>query len=534
VINDLKKWSVIFAAICVVAVALRLPRLAERPMHTDEAVHAVKFGTLLEEGTYRYDPYEYHGPTLNYFTLIPAWISGIKTYPELTEQVLRFVPVVFGILLIPLLLLVRKNLGWPAITAASIFLAISPAMVYYSRYYIMEILLVVFLAGVIFTGWRYMRSKNGWWAFGLGISLGLLYATKETSIIFLGAMGFAAVVVLWLQQRSWAGIVRSVRNVSAFHLVLVILSALAVSSLFYSSFFSYPQGILDSFRTFQTYFDRAGSNGTHIHPWYYYFHILLFWKYAPGPFWSEAPVVILALVGIYPTFSKKSQLIPDKRFVQFITIFTVISGFIFSAIPYKTPWNLLGFYFGMIVLAGVGSVYLFSLCTDKKTWMIGAIAGVVVTGMLFWQTVITNFGYYADPRNPYVYGHTSTDIYEIVERVHQVTAASPSERDMYIEVIAPGDDYWPLPWYLRDYPNVGWWAEVDFDEPAAPVILAKPAVEQDIMTKLYTMPPPGQRKLYVPLFREYLELRPHVEMRGYVTNDLWELSERDNTLSQND
>jgi len=58
--------------------ALRLPRLASRPMHTDEAVHAIKFGALLEENRYRYDPHEYHGPTLNYFTLIPAWIASAE------------------------------------------------------------------------------------------------------------------------------------------------------------------------------------------------------------------------------------------------------------------------------------------------------------------------------------------------------------------------------------------------------------------------------------------------------------------------
>ncbi|MCB0293433.1 MAG: hypothetical protein KDH97_24480, partial [Calditrichaeota bacterium] len=60
--------------ILALALLLRLPGLERRPMHTDEAVHAVKFGALLEEGFYEYDPFEYHGPTLNYFTLIPAWL----------------------------------------------------------------------------------------------------------------------------------------------------------------------------------------------------------------------------------------------------------------------------------------------------------------------------------------------------------------------------------------------------------------------------------------------------------------------------
>ncbi|MBO60613.1 MAG: hypothetical protein CMO63_01395, partial [Verrucomicrobiales bacterium] len=66
--------------ITVVALAFRLPDLAKRPMHGDEAVNAVKIGELIEGKGYRYDPHEYHGPTLNYFTLIPAWLGGVDSF----------------------------------------------------------------------------------------------------------------------------------------------------------------------------------------------------------------------------------------------------------------------------------------------------------------------------------------------------------------------------------------------------------------------------------------------------------------------
>jgi len=69
-----KTYCVLILLVALVALALRLPHLAHRPMHSDEAVNAVKFGQLLEERFYRYDPHEYHGPTLNYFTLIPTWL----------------------------------------------------------------------------------------------------------------------------------------------------------------------------------------------------------------------------------------------------------------------------------------------------------------------------------------------------------------------------------------------------------------------------------------------------------------------------
>ena len=89
-----------FLIILMTGAALRLPQLSRRPMHTDEAVHAIKFGSLLENGAYRYDQAEYHGPTLNYLTLIPAYLTGAKSLEEVNEAMLRTVPLFFGLILI--------------------------------------------------------------------------------------------------------------------------------------------------------------------------------------------------------------------------------------------------------------------------------------------------------------------------------------------------------------------------------------------------------------------------------------------------
>jgi uncharacterized protein (TIGR03663 family) len=124
----------IFVLIAVVlALALRLPRLQLRPMHTDEAVHAMKFSQLLEQGSYTYNPKEYHGPTLNFFTLIPAWLSSQQQISQVNELTLRIVPLIFGVLLILLLLLLSDGLGPVAVGFAAILTAVSGAFVFYSR-----------------------------------------------------------------------------------------------------------------------------------------------------------------------------------------------------------------------------------------------------------------------------------------------------------------------------------------------------------------------------------------------------------------
>ncbi|MGA3019257.1 MAG: hypothetical protein ABSF62_19200 [Bryobacteraceae bacterium] len=47
-------------------------------------------------------------------------------------------------------------------------------------------------------------------------------------------------------------------------------------------------------------------------------------------------------------------------------------------------------------------------------------------------------------------------------------------------------------------------------------------MEPAIESKLYEQPPPGQREMYMNLFDQYAELRPRVEIRGYIAKSLWD------------
>src|SRR5215468_5216048 len=93
-------------AAAAVALFLRCPHLAQRPMHNDEAVNAIKFGELWEHGQYKYDPNEHHGPSLFYATLAVARLTSSPDFEHLSEVKLRLITVVFGLGLIVLLPLV--------------------------------------------------------------------------------------------------------------------------------------------------------------------------------------------------------------------------------------------------------------------------------------------------------------------------------------------------------------------------------------------------------------------------------------------
>lgn len=516
------KYKILFISVIFIAVALRLPGLAQRPMHTDEAVHAIKFGQLLENGTYQYDPYEYHGPTLNYFTLLPAWLSGAHKITCISEVILRIVPVVFGMMLIILLILISRAIGYPAIISAALFTAISPAMVYYSRYYIQEMLLICFTLGAIVSGYRYWQSKNLSWIISAGIFLGLMHATKETCIIAWTSMGLALIFIS-VMNRGGQSLSTIIKSIPLRHILALIAAAGCVSILFFSSFFSHWPGIIDSMKTYTTYFDRAGGSEIHVHPWYFYIKLIGFYRLGNGPVWSEWIIILLALFGAVFGFAKKELNGIDKIFVRFIALYTLFMLLIYSLIPYKTPWCLLNFLIGMTILAGVGMISLIRQTTKRLSRIILIIVLGAGCFHLIWQAYTGNFKYAADPVNPYVYAHTSPDILRISERIHEIANISPQGKHIHIEVICPGHDYWPLPWYFRDLPNVGWWEKVDFSTPAAPIIIAIPEVEPELIRKLYDMPAPGEIDLYIPLFDSSTNLRPGVELRTYYKKELWDV-----------
>lgn len=516
-----RKCCVLLLAATILALVLRLPRLQQRPMHGDEAVHAIKFGKLLEQGVYTYDRDEYHGPTLNYLTLIPARLTGAANLVQVTESTLRIVPVFFGVCLILLLLLVARPLGAGATVCAAVLTAISPAMVFYSRYYIQEMLLVCFTFGVIGCGYRYFRSRKILWAISSGIFLGLMHATKETCIIAYGSMLSALILVLILQPKQ-EFISNIKKTMKTRHLIAAMVSAIIVSAMFYSSFFTNPGGVWDSIRTYLVYFHRAGQNQLHIHRWYYYLKMLIYSQYYDGPIWSEAIIVVLAVFGFAAAMTRKSIADVNSGLLRFIAFYTVIMTVVYSVIPYKTPWCMLGFLHGMILLGGAGVWVIIK--SVSNVWVRGLIQLVLAAGAvhLGWQAYLANYIYYADSRNPYVYAHPTNDVFTMVQRVDEISAAHREGHNMHIEVICPGGDYWPLPWYLRRYDSVGWLNEVDENTPAAPVIIASASVEPALLRKLYQLPPPGERNLYVPLFDTKSWLRPDVELRGYITKELWD------------
>jgi len=324
-----------------------------------------------------------------------------------------------------------------------------------------------------------------------------------------------------VRQRTGRGIGKELKFS---HILTGLATALAVSALFYSSFLTNPGGIGDSVRTYSTYLNRATQSTLHIHPWYYYLKMLIYSRYGAGPVWSEGLIVVLAAIGFVAAMKAKSSQKGNTYLLRFFAFYTLVVTAVYSAIGYKTPWCMLTFLHGMILLAAIGATALIQLCPNLLSRRVLGLIFIFGLFHLIWQTYQSNYTFSSDQRNPYVYAHSTTDLFQIAERVEQIARVHPAGYSMHIEVICPNDDYWPLPWYLRRFTStsIGWYSKVDNSAPIAPLIIASPAVETALSRKMYEIAPPGARNLYVPLFDTYLELRPGVEITGFVTKDLWD------------
>ena len=505
----MNKWfSIAMLLILFAGMALRIPQLDERPLHHDEANQAYRFGILLEEGIYEYDADDHHGPSLYYLTLPVTFLTGVHTFAETSEHTYRILPVIFGILLILAIPLMRCGIGSTAVLASALFTAISPGLAYFSRFYIQEMLLVFFTFLAIAAGWRSIKIGSRTWAVIAGLSIGLMYATKETSILSYAAMFGAAV---------FCAVMAHITHFPLKNMALGFVFALLIAFILFSSFMTHMDGPLDSILAYSGYFERGtGVDTEHTHPWNFYLEMLTFYQADGGPAWSEGLFFGLGLFGCFSILRKRLPQGIDLGLARFLMFYTLLLTAAYSVISYKTPWCILSFLHGWILLAGIGVACLLNCCANviaiPSAIRLIKIAIVLLLVWPVYQTYRlaerTVFRYAADYRSPYVYAHTSPDFKKLVKRIGEIEAASDEGNNMYIQVIAPPDSTWPLPFYLRRFPNVGFWTDAaDVPGEVKPsIVIAGPDFETD-------------REEYIS---EYYGLRTDTLLSIHINRTLWD------------
>ena len=195
---------------------------------------------------------------------------------------------------------------------------------------------------------------------------------------------------------------------------------------------------------------------------------------------------------------------------------------LFSIIPYKTPWNILGLIPVMAILGAIGLWYLWgNLKTGKyrSPFIVMCLLLLVILGHESWQI---NYLYPDAPENPYTYGHAREEVKKVSAKLDELKIKYSGLKNTRIDVIAQKGRYWPLPWYLRQYEHVAWRETVPENIACVPIVFITPEMESDFIRQIYEKTPFEKRKLYLLLYENDIELRPGVMIRGYIHKELWE------------
>lgn len=184
-------WRNCAIGITVLGALLRFAWLAIKPFHHDEGVNGFFLTNLVRDGNYRYDPGNYHGPTLYFIELPFALAFGLNTIP------VRIPIALFGLAMVVLALYFRRYLGNIGSLLAGLFVALSPGLVFISRYYIHEIIFV-FLSFAIAASIVFFIEKREAGPVSIGaLALILFVCLTPSAVMVSAAFGGDSTGAVW-------------------------------------------------------------------------------------------------------------------------------------------------------------------------------------------------------------------------------------------------------------------------------------------------------------------------------------------------
>jgi uncharacterized protein (TIGR03663 family) len=477
-------WWICVAVIFLIAAVLRMYDLNLVPLHHDEGVNGNFLLRLVRQGEYQYDPANYHGPTLYYFAAFFPWVvralfgkAAMESY-GLTTVAIRMVPALFGLATIGLIFLLRRWLGTVATLSAALLLALSPGAVYLSRYFIHETHFVFLTLAIVVSCLYFYEYRKPSYLIPAAAAAALLFATKETAMISVGVLIIAlAVTLVYLRLRRGKVRPSKVKGapepwsfgrfidqlggpmIAGLCLLLAAITFAGLYYLFYSSFTYNPKGLSASFETFVVW-TKTGSKD-HVHPLYTYVAWLVR---------REGSLLFLGALGALFIVFK-----PKNAFALFAALWAFGLLAAYSLIPYKTPWLMLNFVVPLALIAGYAVQAIYEL--EGRQWRVTGIVLIGALSLSTYQTIDLNFINYDndDTSYVYVYAHTTRGMLDLVKEIDRI-GAERSGGQTGITIVSP--DYWPLPWYLRNYSRVGYYGQMA--PSTEPMIIANEVQQPEI------------------------------------------------------
>lgn len=497
---------ILYAAVIVAALALRLFLLEQKPQHHDESIHAFFSWKITESGAgdYKYDPV-YHGPVLYYSSALVMLLLGDSDFT------VRLSAVLFGAGILLLAWPLRRYLGrWGALSFL-VLAACSPALTYFTRFLRHDIYLALCNLATITFLFHYGHTRAPRYLYLSAASFGLAFCTKEDMYLLtpLFLLIFAAILA-WevIGASDWRSALRGVwqETVEFFgrSLIPLLTSAVIFAVIWltlYTSFFTHPENWNGVSRALtywwgQHQIKRIGG------PWWYYlpqltlyeplaffpiFPVLfgpLMRRQAPGalgraflaamllsalafaialfaqPPW--APVILLASVG-FLVAAVATCWVPD-RFTRFAILWALGSLAVYGWAQEKVPWLLVPSLLPLLLVAGR---WFGTLIESGRLTRPGAVVPVAAVGAFtLWSLVTVNYLYDApipgeakESRHAemLVYVQSTYDVLKVMGQIEEMGKTLGT--GIKTRLAVSGNATWPFSWYLRHYP-VNWAADL--------------------------------------------------------------------------
>ena len=427
----------------VLGLALRLPGLADRPLHSDESVQGWFLLRLRYTGVYRYDPANYHGPLMYFLAVVPTWLLGPG------EVALRLPSALMGAGIPLLLWPARRAIGGLGVLVAGLLLVVAPAQVYFSRSFIQEIQLVFFTLLWAVALLRFCQRPGAGWSRTASLAAVGAFASKETAVITLACLA-AGGGLAWLAGRPdepardlFGGIERgdvpgALRRGLKGHGEVGLLLFAVLLVLLYSTFLTYPMGAARLFAGFVPWIEYGvtGRNQGHPMPWFWELLAETVWHYR----WGLAPLLLLALA-------------LRSRVGLALTGWAATSFAVYSLIPYKTPWCVLQVELPLLLSFGWLAGEVARGATGWKRWVgVGiAVAGLLLPALLPVQGLLARSvddlrGGWEYRDRTYVYVQATRRTFELVADLAGLAAVDPEAAEAGLALVHAWPKH-PVRWY---------------------------------------------------------------------------------------
>jgi uncharacterized protein (TIGR03663 family) len=410
-----------YALLVVVALALRLFDLGDRPFHHDESQDAYFSWTFLEHGDYEYNPL-LHGPLRFYLTAAMYGLFGDSDFTA------RLAPALMGTLMVPLPYLLRDQLGRVGAFAAAALLAFGPSYLYYSRFAREDIYYAAISLALLVVTFRFLAAPRRYQPALIGALLAALIATKETSYItgFIAFTFFAGVLVFRREL-----LLRPIRAVGMDAWGWGLAALVGVYTILFTTFLTHPDGVKGFYTGLDYWLGQHEVGRGDERPWFY----------AVVLFGNEWPALLLGAVGAVVAVRR-----PTLLRVFLIWAF-VLSLVIYSWAGEKFAWLVLHPLLPLLLLAGLGVQAIWDV---REHWYgkLGVAAAVLGFAYAGYASFTVNALNRADPRELLVGTQSSEDVKRVADEV--VAEAERSDRPPVITIDSSDGATFPWAWYFRD------------------------------------------------------------------------------------